>query len=672
VSVTPEEMTAGAGSPATPEPGDPRFALRSPDALRPFNEVLVLTAADVHVARRLGDLGGERDPAVLLGVALATRALRLGHVLVDLADVARTATTDSDTAVDLSHLPWPDAGSWRDLVAASPLVADGDHGLPDRPLRLIGSRLYLDRYWRQEGQVADYLTARSLLPVTDVDTSLLRDGLARLWPNADPDGPDLQRLAGAAAVLQGFTVVAGGPGTGKTTTVARILALLGEQARAAWDRADQTADAAGNAPSSFTGSGKLRAALAAPTGKAAARLEEAVHAATSDLDVAPEIKAQLDDLHALTVHRLLGRRPDSNTRFRHDRTNHLPHDVVIIDEASMVSLSQMASLVEAIRPTARLILVGDPEQLASVEAGAVLGDIVGPAARGSRIRPETRARLGQATGQPVPASDPPGTTAIGDGIILLRRVHRYGGGIARLARAIQGGDADAAVELLASAGRDINWIDVDPDVQAAQSRALTPVRDQIVTAGRSLVDAAGRGDGRTALRSLAAVRVLCAHRRGPAGIGRWNEHIERWLGEAIAGYGTLGPWYLGRPVLVTTNDYQLQLFNGDTGVVIRGTAGEPVVAFELGNEIIEVNPLTLGDIQTLHAMTVHKSQGSQFASVVVVLPDPSSRVLTRELLYTAITRAEQHLTIVGPEVSIRAAIGRPIARATGLESRLWA
>ena len=664
MTTTRTDPVAPAEPTASPEPADPRFALRCPSALRPFNQVLVLTAADVHVAQRLADLGGDADPVVLLAGALAVRALRLGHVCVDLADVARTATTDSDIAVDLNQLPWPDAASWPERMAASRLVAVGDHGHPDRPLRLVGSRLYLDRYWRQECQVAADLTARSLGLPSGVDAALLRSGLARLWPDADPDGPDLQRLAAAAAVLQGFTVVAGGPGTGKTTTVARILALLAEQAWAATLGGEASSQAS-------PGVGRLRAALAAPTGKAAARLEEAVHDEARQLDIAPELQQQLLDLHALTVHRLLGYRPGSSTRFRHDHTNHLPHDVVIIDEASMVSLSQMASLVDAIRPDARLILVGDPEQLASVEAGAVLGDIVGPAGQGLRIRPDARARLAEATGQPVPATDPRGTTAIGDGIILLRRVHRYGGGIARLAEAVQRNDPDAAMALLRSAADDVRWIDMDTTAGTAALTDLEPVRKRIVASGRSLVDAAQAGDGPGALRSLNAVRLLCAHRRGPAGIATWNGHIERWLGEAIEGYGTSGPWYVGRPVLVTTNDYELKLFNGDTGVVIRGDDGLPTVAFPRKDDVERISPSRLGDIQTLHAMTVHKSQGSQFRAVVAVLPDPSSRVLTRELLYTAVTRAEEHLTVVGPEVSLRAAIGRPIARATGLEDRLW-
>jgi exodeoxyribonuclease V alpha subunit len=331
----------------------------------------------------------------------------------------------------------------------------------------------------------------------------------------------------------------------------------------------------------------------------------------------------------------------------------------------------MAKLVDAVRPDARLILVGDPEQLASVEAGAVLGDIVGPALDGLRIRPDARARLGHATGQAVPAEDPPGPTAIGDGIVVLRRVHRYGGDIARLAEAIQAGDADTAIGLLETGHDGITWIPAGDADRLAAASGLGLVRDRVVTAGRSVVAAARAGDGAGALQALGAVRVLCAHRQGPAGVSVWNQHIERWLRTAIDSYDTSGPWYEGRPVLITANDYELKLYNGDTGVVIRGDSGAPVVVFDQQGELERFSPYQLGHIQTLHAMTVHKSQGSQFGAVVVVLPDASSRILTRELLYTAVTRAQRDLVLVGTESSVRAAIDRPIARATGLRERLW-
>lgn len=627
---------------------DARLARDSDGVLRTFNDAGVLSAADVHVARRLAALSGEDDEAVLLAAALAVRGPRLGHVCADLTSAQETVTTDVDEPVDVQALPWPEAGQWREQLAASPLVAVGAEGPADRPLRLDGSRLYLDRYWREERQVAADLQARSASPVAHVDPDVLAAGLHRLF-GATSD--DLQRLAAAAAVLRRFSVVAGGPGTGKTTTVARILALLDDQAAAA----------GGQLP---------RVALAAPTGKAAARLEEAVHAEAGTIDAPAETRARLHALSAVTLHRLLGWRPGSRSRFHHHRRNRLPHDAVIVDETSMVSLSLMAKLVEAVRSDARLILVGDPEQLASVEAGAVLGDIVGPARDGLRISADTRATLSGATRQEVPAANPPAGATIGDGLIVLRRGHRFGGAIAELAGAVQAGHAEAALDVLAGDGEDVHWIDTDVGDHSAAS-TLTPVRRAVVDAGRQVVDAARAGDAREALSGLAAMRLLCAHRRGPYGAVTWMAHVEGWLAGAIDGYGAGGRWYVGRPLLVTQNDYGLRLYNGDTGVVIATGDGKVSAVFERGGELLQVSPSRLAAVDTVHAMTVHKSQGSQFDAVAVLLPNERSPLLTRELLYTAVTRAERFLAVVGTRASVAAAVARPIARASGLRGALW-
>ena len=322
---------------------DARLVLSAAGVLREFNEAGVLAAADLHVARRLAELAGETDEAVMLAAALAVRGPRLGHVFVDLEEIRDTVTVDTDEPVDLSALPWPDADGWVGRLAASPLVAVGEEPGDPRPLRLVGSALYLDRYWREERQVA-----ADLLALAGEAPGPVPDDLARFFE------PGRQRDAAETALRRRFAVIAGGPGTGKTTTVARTLALILEQ-------------------------GDPLVALAAPTGKAAARLTEAVHDEAAKLDVDEHVRARLLALEASTLHRLLGWRPDSRSRFRHDRGNRLPYDVVVVDEASMVPLSRMARLVEAVRADARLILVGDPDQLASIEAGAVLGDIVGAA-----------------------------------------------------------------------------------------------------------------------------------------------------------------------------------------------------------------------------------------------------------------------------------------------------
>jgi exodeoxyribonuclease V alpha subunit len=559
---------------------DPRVVVSADGALREFNQAGVLAAADLHVARRLAELAGEEDEAVRLAAALAVRGPRLGHVYVDLATIRHTATVDTDEPVDLGALPWPD--DWLARVERSPLVAVGEEPGDARPLRLVGSSLYLDRYWREERQVAADLLA------------LMGDELA----GADAGhlfAPGRQREAAETALRRRFAVIAGGPGTGKTTTVARTLALLLEQ-------------------------GKPLVALAAPTGKAAARLTEAVHDEAATLEVGEAVRERLLSLEASTLHRLLGWRPGTRSRFRHDRGNRLPHDVVIVDEASMVPLSRMARLVEAVRADARLILVGDPDQLASIEAGAVLGDIVG---------------------------------AAHESVVKLDYVYRFGEAIGRLADAIRRGDGDDTMAALGG----VTWI-ADPE------DAVEPLRRLAVAAARRVRRAAELGDGPGAIKALGAFRLLCAHRRGPHGVSGWTARIESWLGNEP------GEWYVGRPLLVTENDYGLRLYNGDTGVVIA-TGDEQVSAvFERGREIVAFSPTRLAAVDTVYAMTVHKSQGSQFDTAAVLLPEPSSPILTRELLYTAVTRAREELVLVGSEEAIRAAVARPVARASGLRSRL--
>ena len=602
-------LAPGTGTPDV-EPGDARLARSATGLLGVFNRAGVLDATDVHVAVRVGRLAGERSEPPLLALALAVRGLRLGSVCVDLAAVNRTVLGAGDELLDVSTLPWPEPAQWLAACRAGPLVADGAEAPGGRPLRLVDERLYLERYWREEESVRCSLAERAAAPPPVVDLGRLRAGLDRLF---DTPEAALQRLAAAVGVLRSVSVLAGGPGTGKTSTVAGLLELLFDQP--------------GPPP---------RVALAAPTGKAAARLEEAV-AAALPARLAERVAA------ASTLHRLLGHRGGG------DGTQRLPYDVVVVDETSMVSLTMMARLLAAVRPHARLVLVGDADQLASVEAGAVLGD------------------LARADGRPEPALDAalaelglPG--GVRNGVVTLDHVWRFGGAIADLARAVQAGAADAAVELLAGGHDELELIepgDLDP-VRA------DAVRKDVVAAGRALAAAARAGDAPTALAELERHRVLCAHRHGPHGVIRWTADIERWLADTSAGDT---PWYPGRPVLVTANDYDTGLFNGDTGVVVSGPDG-PRVAFARGGPPTLYPPSRLSDVVTVHAMTVHRGQGSQFRRVTVVLPPAESPLLTRELLYTAITRAREHVRVIGSADAVRAAVERPVSRASGLRHRL--
>src|SRR4051794_2583602 len=611
---------------------------RASGLLRDFNDVGVLGAADVHVATRLGRLTGETDDRVLLAVALAVRALRSGSVCLDVTTARETTAVENVDPSALAGLAWPAPLAWLEALEASPMVAAGVDGDPSRPTRIVGGLLYLDRYWRQEQRIATVLdeATRRQPPAVAEDRLLGRptdDGrrgaLERLFPDA---APDRQRLAAVVVAHRWVSVLAGGPGTGKTTTVAKLLALL--QALAG---------------------GSLRIALAAPTAVAAARLTFAARAVAARFD--EDDRERLGPLEASTLHRLLGHRPGSRTRFRHDRENRLPYDVVVVDEASMVSLTMMSRLVDALRPDCRLLLVGDPATLASVEAGAVLGDLVQRSAPpGAPALPGiTRLAAADLAG----LEEEERKAALERGVVRLSTVHRFSAEIQSFAEAVRGGDPDRVFDVLDKRHPSIEFVESD-DVEG--------LHDDVVNAGRGVYEAASVGDGDAALHAHAAHRLLCAHREGPYGVADWGERIAAWLRGAIPGYGAGGIWYVGRPLLMTSNDYQLRLFNGDTGVVVD-VDGRPRAAFVRDGVIDLLAPSRLSDMQTVHAMSVHRSQGSQFDRVTLVLPPAESPLLTRELLYTGLTRAKQHVRILGTREALARAVRRPIVRASGLRTR---
>ncbi|MFD6268652.1 AAA family ATPase [Nocardia asteroides] len=665
-----------------------QVAQRGTGLLRVFNEAGVLSAADVHVAVRLGRMGREDSEDVLFAAALAVRAVRSGSVCLELARMREIGidadeTRDTATGIDPASLPWPDLDRVLDGLRRSPLIQGGQAG-PLRPLRIVeadaegGALLYLDRYYQQEQTLRRVLTERSA-DHPEIDTALVRAELDRLFADPLGAGPDRQRLAAALAATHWTTVVAGGPGTGKTHTIARILALLTAHRRAS-----------PKLPA-------LRIALAAPTGKAAARLQEAVRDQAAELG--------LPELTASTLHRLLGWQRGRTTRFRHHAHNRLPYDVVVVDETSMVSLTMMSHLFSALRPDTRLVLVGDPDQLASVDAGAVLADLVagpiggapnpalrellpadpafearagsatagvGPGDRRGET-PDLHGRTGDATGLGAgteSSADYPGGQSDSDslsalelrrlrgGIVRLTRGRRFGGRIADLAVAVRAGDADAALRILRAGGGDVSLC--DPDDTAA-------VRADVTAAALAVTTAADAGDAVGALTALESHRLLCAHRQGPFGVERWDRLAADWA--AAGGAGPEGPqavWYPGQPLLVTANDHEARIYNGDTGVIVRRPDGSLRAALQRGSEPYLVHPTQFPAVVTVFAMTIHRSQGSQYDTVSVVLPEPESTLLTRELLYTAITRARTHVRIIGTEESIRAAIGRRVLRASGL------
>ena len=606
-----------------------------------FNQLDRFTDIDRHFADFLLRLEGREDPRLWLAAALASNATQSGNVCVDLETIAgkplpkqEEQTADSACAPDLSD--------WVNALKQSTVVGEpGDF----RPLVLDhADRLYLYRYWRYEQHVAELLKMFAASDLRDFDAAILRDGLSRLFSPQGSDGFDWQRLAAVTAILRRFSLVTGGPGTGKTSTVLRILALLLAQ----------------------PGHERLRIALAAPTGKAAARLKEAVKQSKDTLEVSPEVLARIPE-EAFTLHRLLGFMPGSR-RFRHDQANPLPFEMIVVDEASMVDLPLMAKLLDAVPPDARLLLLGDRDQLASVEPGAVFGDIcsVAEAAGWSAAFQE---RIEPYLG--VLPTSPNGGGRLQDSMTVLRRSYRFGAesGIGQLSRSIQAGDRDAANQLLNARNLpDVVWEEVS-DFTVLQKR----LERWILEAYSGCLQAASPAE---AFTLFVRSRILCAVRQGPFGVAFINQVAE----ETLARKGLVrlrGAWYRGRPVMINRNDYQVRLFNGDIGIAWEGSpraqsglAPLDVVFPSESGEMRRILPSRLPEHETVYAMTVHKAQGSEFDSVLLILPDQASPVLTREMLYTAVTRARKRVEIWARREVIEASIEKRVARNSGLREAL--
>ena len=500
---------------------------------------------------------------------------------------------------------------------------------------------------RNESNLAKSISQCARLDAGSVNHALLREGLERFFPApAGAAETDWQKTAAETAVRKTFCVISGGPGTGKTRTVAVVLALLLEQS-------------AGR---------PLRIALAAPTGKAAARLQESIKQLKTTLPCDEAIKARLPEA-TFTLHRLLGGVPGS-ARFRYNPDNPLPFDVVVVDEASMVDLALMARLFEAIPPAARVVLLGDKDQLASVEAGAVLGDIC---AGVEEAVDRSRARQSVASFSTPPSGDggyaDRDAAALAGCIVELKKNYRFGGdnGILAVSRAINSGAAAKALASFSNAD----------EKREGVCRAGLPAPERLKPQLRELVldgfsEVLRARDPLAALRALGRFRILCALRQGPYGVEALNRLAEEILAEAQL-IPARERWYSGRPVMVTRNDYQLKLFNGDVGIILPDAATGEARAWFLGvdNALRGVAPLRLPEHETVFAMTVHKSQGSEFEEVLLVLPDRDSPVLTRELLYTGATRASRRVEVWFNEPIFRSALARRAERASGLRDALW-
>ena len=633
----------------------------------------VLRPLDLAFAQFIGECDPYAEPTLLLLAALASRQLADGHPCLDLHALNALALEQT----------WPAA--WLELLATTPMPASrvmaAADGLPvDAPLVLDGHRLYLRRYWNYECRVAAGIAARlddSMLPA-----ETLHGELQRLFPAAAGEGITWPRVACALAARGAFGIITGGPGSGKTTTVVRLLGVLQTLQLRQHD-----------AP--------LRIRLAAPTGKAAARLNASIARQIALLDVSEPVR-QAIPLEVETLHRLLGARPDSR-RYAHDSRHPLHVDVLVVDEASMIDLEMMAAVLDALPPHARLILIGDKDQLASVEAGAVLGEL-GQRAEQGCYTAATAQWLLAASGDDVAAFVHRDAHALDQHIAMLRTSHRFdaASGIGQLAAAVNAGDAAAVNALLGSPSPDMAWlaasvssISIAPlviDGQTDGSGEHVPQgfrfyleRLRRYRPALDADDATYRQWAHDVLDAFNRFQMLCAVRQGPAGVDRLNRDIAaalRTIGLIDADRG----WYEGRPVMMTRNDYSLGLMNGDVGITLRmrGADGELrlYVAFpmtrgasssapqETGALVRCVLPSRLGDVETVYAMTVHKSQGSEFEHTMLVLPDDAPAVLTRELLYTGITRARRWLTLIGTQAVIEHALAQRTRRYSGLGERL--
>ncbi|MDH3588878.1 MAG: exodeoxyribonuclease V subunit alpha [Gammaproteobacteria bacterium] len=570
-----------------------------------------------HLMRFLHRCAGDIEPAATGMIERLIRRTVDGHIAIELRqeniggefDVA--TTRDALLASEIAGTP----GDFR------PLVLD-EH-----------DRLYLYRYWDYERRVADALSARAAWSDSGHDSQHLRVLLEKLF---DDERVVRQKTAAAIAALRGLTVVSGGPGTGKTTAVVRMLALLLEL--------DPT----------------LHIALTAPTGKAAARASDAVRSAEQRLTLSDAVRERIPD-HAATIHRLLGLRPGY---IHFNAQNRLPFDVVVVDEASMVGMSLMVTLLDALRPDCRLILLGDKDQLASVEPGSVLGEICQTAVDYSPGLAAQLDALGIAVENTASQSH-----ALQDNVVRLTHSFRFGAqsGIGRLAEAIRAGDADEVVSLLRDPAIPEVVLHETDSVQQQHELLASRLPDNL----RDYLEAVrNRDDPGAILEKFDCFRLLCAFRQGPTGVRGLNSLAEQVLADNGM-IDTSDNWYAGRPVMITSNNYTLKLFNGDIGITMRPQDdAEPRVVFGIQDGIRSLHTPRLPAHTTVFAMTVHKSQGSEFDKVALVLPDESSELVGRELIYTAVTRARQCVEIYGRANVLRDAIGRLQQRGSGLADRL--
>ena len=614
----------------------------------PFLEKTGLfTSIDIQFAGFMAALSPRDDTAVAVAAALTSRHIRNGNVCFNLAAHAGgNIKTESDPP---GNINCPDLKKWRNSLLKSDIVGKpGEY----RPLILDDkNRLYLFRYWEYEKKLAEALVERAAQALPEIDATAVNKRLERLFPQEQDEQTSWTKVAAVVALLKRLCVISGGPGTGKTFAVARILAFLLEQH-----------EDTGN---------ELKIFLAAPTGKAASRLTESIARAREALPCTADIKNAIPSA-GLTIHRLL-KSKGQPSRFVYNENNRLPADVVVVDEASMVDLPLMSKLIQALSPATRLILLGDANQLASVEAGSVLGDICGEN-RTNRFSGDFLNKINSiypvsTMGEPSSLLDSPG---LHDCRVHFYKNYRFDeqSGIPELSQLVSQGRAEEVVKLVTEKKHaDVRWLPLKPG-----ESFFSLIEKKIVHHYDKLT---WETDPVTALDGMNRFKILCALNHGPYGVSGINQMVFKALGSTSkGGRGSVDRhslWYHGRPLLIRKNDYQLELFNGDMGIVMEDphNRGELTAFFNSNNgELRRIPPYRLPAHETAYAMTIHKSQGSEFDEVLMVLPEKDTPILTRELLYTGITRARRNLSILSPESVIRLAVSRQIERTSGLRDLL--
>lgn len=603
-----------------------------------------LAEIDRQFAAFIDRLEGRQCPELYQAAVLVSQATRQGNICLDLRNAAAMFFAAGQSSQPPT-LP-PDISAWPEKLRQCATVGKpGDYA----PLILDNqARLYLYRYWEYESSLAENIRRRAGDQEKPIDNKKLGDSLNRLFPAGDSGNPDWQKVAAFVAARRKLCVITGGPGTGKTAAVARILALLLEQ------------------------DSDLKIALTAPTGKAAIRLSESIHREKPHIDCAENIKNLIPE-QASTVHRLLGSLPRS-PYFRYNKNNRLPVDLVIVDEASMIDLPLMAKLTAAIPDAVRLILLGDKDQLASVEAGAVLADICGELQGYSN---DFQKSYNEITGDACQFDTTDREPGLSDCLLELRRSYRFGpdSGIEALSRNIRAGDSVGVLAILES--REFADIDWQPSLPPGEmERFIGEI------AAKEYGGIADATDPERIFNRLDQFRVLAAVNDGPYGVAYLNQVMQRHL------RGSRYPvsdrrWYPGQPIMITRNDYGLGLFNGDIGIIKYDNdhpeypsavfrAEYPFAVFRAENGGLKTVPaFRLPDHETAYAITIHKSQGSEFDSVLIILPERDNPVLTRELLYTGVTRAKKKVIIRGNLETITTAVKRRTSRMAGLRDALW-